>query len=162
MNLEYKPSYHLHCGLSLNCGRAITLEALQQKTTYAGLLEGTPIPRINDSIIEGVLENARNISWAGTRPHLVVPPRRDYLRTPGDMSSDRMTPALPQWVPEWLPLVTCIGTFKSVSPARDASKDLSVLTVVWFQDEFALPIKEPAFTQLKALDWATLAADVEY
>ena len=30
---------------------------------------------------------------------------------------------------------------------RDLDADLSVLTVVWFQDEYALPIQEPALSR---------------
>jgi hypothetical protein len=48
-----------------------------------------------------------------------------------------------------------------VFTVRDPSKHFSVLTVVWFQDEFALPIQEPSFTKLLDLDWESLALDVE-
>ena len=67
----------------------------------------------------------------------------------------------PHHIPEWLPHVRCIGSFKDVVKARDPGKDLSVLTVVWYQDEYALPILEPALSQLLAMDWETLAVDVE-
>jgi hypothetical protein len=44
---------------------------------------------------------------------------------------------------------------------RDASKHISVLTVVWFQDEFALPILEPALSALIQIEWSEVAADVD-
>jgi hypothetical protein len=45
--------------------------------------------------------------------------------------------------------------------ARDKSKDISVLVVVWFQDEYALPIREPALSLIRDLDWESLAADID-
>jgi hypothetical protein len=36
-----------------------------------------------------------------------------------------------------------------------------MLTIVWFQEEFALPILEPALGQLLAVDWESLAMNVE-
>jgi hypothetical protein len=38
---------------------------------------------------------------------------------------------------------------------------ISVLRVVWFQDEYAPPIQEPALAQLLELDGDTLAMDIE-
>ncbi len=67
-----------------------------------------------------------------------------------------------QSVPEWLPLVTCVARFRDSAPAQDRSKHGSVLTVVWFQDEFATPIVEPALSSLVNLDWDGLASDFEW
>jgi hypothetical protein len=58
-------------------------------------------------------------------------------------------------------MVCCIGSFKDVVKARDPGKDLSLVVVVWFQDEYALPIREPALSQLLAVDWETLAVDID-
>jgi hypothetical protein len=127
--------------------------------TYGGLLEGTPNSKFNDGLIENAMQEATRHCPMGTRPHRLPPPRRDYERTPGDMQ--RIRAHSPHRIPEWLPMVQCIGSFTDVVKARDPSKDLSVLTVVWFQDEFALPIREPALTQLLELDWEALATDIE-
>ncbi|HEU4407253.1 MAG TPA: hypothetical protein VFS43_18430 [Polyangiaceae bacterium] len=64
-------------------------------------------------------------------------------------------------IPEWLPMVQCIGSFRCNDTVRGSAASLSALTVVWFQDEYALPIQEPALEQLAGLDWASLAVDVE-
>lgn len=157
MQLEYEPAYHLHCKLVLRSGRTITLETLHQETTYAGLLVGTPSRESNDWAIENALRAAQERCAGGAKPHLIPPPRRDCLREPGDMRELRS----PRHVPEWLPMVRCIASFKDVDTVRDHDKDLSVLTVVWYQDEFALPILEPALSQLRALSWEALAVDVE-
>jgi uncharacterized protein (TIGR02996 family) len=157
--LRYSTAYHLHCQLPLRSGRTITLEALDQAMTYAGLLEGTPSRESNDRDVEYALREAERYCVAGARPHLIPPPRRDYLREPGDM--ERVVARSPHHVPEWLPMVRCIGSFKDVVKARDPDKALSVLTVVWFQDEYALPIREPALSRLFELDWEALAVDID-
>src|SRR5262245_9612650 len=128
MQLEYNVAYHLHCQVVLRSGRAITLEGLHQTMTYAGLLEGTPDAESNDWHMNGALRDPMENSMRGVKPALISPPRRDYLRSPGDMARI----GSPHHIPEWLPMVTCIGSFKSITTARDSSKDLSVLTVVWF------------------------------
>jgi hypothetical protein len=159
VGLQYNVAYHLHCQLTLQSGRTITLEALDQAMSYAGLLEGVPTARSNDWYIESSLRVAERLCVEGARPHLITPPRRDYLREPGDMQ--RIVDDHPHRIPEWLPMVRCIGSFKDVVTAREPGRDLSVLVVVWFQDEYAPPIQEPALGQLLALDWNSLATDVD-
>jgi hypothetical protein len=143
----------------MRSGRTITLEALDQRMTYAGLLEGTPDAQSNDRRIKHALREAERYCPSGAKPHLIPPARRDYLREPGDMQ--RVIEWSSRCTPEWLPLVQCIGSFKDVVKARDPTRDLSVLVVVWFQDEYALPILEPALGQLLALDWESLATDID-
>lgn len=161
MELRYNGAYHLHCQLPLRSGRTITLEALDQQMTYAGLGAGPPSVESNDSRIEHALREAGRYCIAGTKPHLLPPPRRNYLREPGDSRLVVERSPNPRRVPEWLPMVRCIGSFKDVVKARDPDKDLSLLTVVWFQDEYALPVLEPALSQLLAIDWELLAVDID-
>jgi hypothetical protein len=159
VDLQYNIAYHLHCQLSLRSGRTITLEGLDQRMTYAGLLEGTPDAKWNDGHLERALQEAERHCVHGAKPHLILPPRRDYLREPGDMR--QIIEEFPYRIPEWLPMVQCIGSFKDVVTARDPTRDLSVLVVVWFQDEYALPIQQPALGQLLELDWQSLATDID-
>jgi uncharacterized protein (TIGR02996 family) len=134
----------IHADFKLNTGQTIGLNSLRQSLTYAGLLMGTPSREINDSMhIEWALQAARNVR-DGTRVHLIEPKRRDYDRIPGDMES--ITNDL--HVVEWLPAVTCIGVF------GDAYSELAI---VWFQEEYALPIEKSALSQIKALDWKNAA-----
>ena len=160
MGLAYNTAYHLRCQLTLASGRTVTLEALDQEMTYSGLMEGVPNDWTNDHIIECALDAARRHCADGAEPHLLTPSRRDYLREPGDMRS--LAERRPHHVPEWLPMVRCVGSFKGIVPARDPGKDWSVLTVVWFQDEYAMPISELALGRLLALDWDALATDITY
>ena len=155
--LQYNSSYHLHCSLSLKSGRIIILEELAQQMTYAGLLEGTPSAVSNRWTLDTALKDAERVRRTST-VWIVDPPRRDCFRKPGDMTQI----AKSHWLPEWMPLVRCIGVFTSTQPARDKRKDFSTLTIVWFQDEYALPILEPALSAIQAVDWESFAADREY
>lgn len=156
MQLEYDVSYHLRCQFALKSGLEITLKALQQRMTYAGLLEGTPSQESNDWLIDAALKEAQQFCVEGVKPILIHPPRRNYLREPGDMDLIRR----PHHIPEWMPMVTCAASFTAFPP-RDPTKHISVMTVVWWQDEYALPIMQPALDELRGLDWRSLATDIE-
>jgi len=158
MSLEYDISYHRHCRLALGCGLSVTLDALHQWATYRGLIEGVPFDRANDHVLEGALRRAQAYCVEKSSPHLLPPERRPYLRQPGDMEGVRVVGG---GVAEWLPLVTCVGVFKSAFPAHNPALDEAYLTVVWLQDEFALPIEASVLAQMRAIDWRTLATDVE-
>jgi len=158
MSLEFEANQLLRCALVLSGGRRITLDRLVQYPTYAGVVEGLPSRGANDVRIETALMDAQSLCVEGAKPHLIPPLRRDYFREPGDMAT--------VWSeglqPEWLPMVTCAARFLDAAPVRDRSSDASTLTVVWFQDEFAMPIAETALLGLKALDWSALATDFEW
>ena len=63
-------------------------------------------------------------------------------------------------IPEWLPQIECVGTFRSIRPARDTTKDASSLVIVWYQDDFGL---DPhAIERLRVVDWDQHATDWEY
>jgi hypothetical protein len=143
--LEYDGTSHLHCGITLRSGRLVTVESLTQSQTYAGWLEGIPRAEINERIIEAAVP---------PRAVLIRPVRRNYLRQPGD------TPD-PANATEWLPLVTCTARLTSDKAARSESPQGSFLTVVWYQDEFALPIDPSVLAQISDLPWESLASDQE-
>jgi hypothetical protein len=157
MSLAYDQAYHLHCKLTLITGREIILTRLRQQHTYEGLLEGLPDSEMNDREVEATLADARSWCFEGARPLLIPPERRDFLRVPGDMSSSRSRGR----TPEWLPMVSSIGSFRS-SPARDRAMHGSTLTVAWFQAEFGLPVGQHIVSALANLDWDTHASDFDW
>ena len=159
MSLQYNVAYHLCCQLTLRSGRQVTLEALDQEMSYAGLLEGVPDAKTNDWYITSSLRAAERRCIEGTKPHLIPPARRDFLREPGDMR--QRIEERSYRVPEWLPMVRCVGSFKSSVTARNPDRHVSVLVVVWFQEEYGPPLQEPALGRLLALDWDSLATDVD-
>lgn len=152
--LGYNTAHHVHCELNLNSGRKVRLGSLDQWMTYGGWSEGVPSAEWNDRKIKSALQAS------GSNGILIPPVRREYLRTPGDMEG--MTSFRDQ-VPEWLPMVTCVGRFEHTQPARDRdhSKYSSMLIVVWYQDEFCMPIDTGVMEQLRAVDWERVAYDVE-
>jgi hypothetical protein len=105
----------------------------------------------NDRQIEGAMRQA------GPKSLLIPPVRRDYLCVPGDMEGHT---SFRGRAPEWLPMVTCIGRFQAPGPARDPSKHLSGLVVVWFQAEFAMQVEPAVLEQPRALDWEQAADEV--
>jgi len=155
---------NVHWSLKLTCGRELILDKLIQSRTYAGLLEGTPNNGSNDRTIEWLLDRARKDSDTLGEPYLVAPARRDCLREKGHMASvaERKIKRPEQFrhMPEWLPNIECIGFFRSLSPARDTTKDASSLTVVWFQDDFGFC--QRAIQDLLVVDWNQHAVDWEY
>jgi hypothetical protein len=151
-------AYRLHCCLTLASGREVSVERLHQSQTYRGLLEGVPNSSYCDRNLEWTLKDARKLCLEGDAPTLITPARRDFLRVPGDTSKL----GFPHAAPEYLPQVTCVAQLYSIRPARDRSKDGSLLTVVWYQDQFAPPIQEPALSSILHLDWDRLASDFEW
>ena len=141
--LEYDATSHLHCGISLRSGRAVAIESLTQAQTYAGWLEEAPRAEVNDRIVDASVP---------PRAVLIRPLRRAYLKSPDEST----TPGT-----EWLPLVTCTARLTSTQGAKDKGPQGSFLTVVWFQDEFALPIEPAVLAQIAELPWESLASDQE-
>jgi hypothetical protein len=158
MSLDYKHAYHCHCAIALNTGRSITLKSLIQRMTYGGMLEGAPTAKLNDAFIQRTLYALRKDPATGGRAPLVIPPaRRDYLRAPGDMAA-----AFQDQMVEWMPVVTCIGVFESAPTAKNRNKHASTLTIVWLQDDYALPISPACMNAIKEIDWDSHAFDFDF
>jgi hypothetical protein len=121
--------------------------------TYEGLLEGLPTEEMNKEMLEHLLASQRDQSYR----------RAPYLITPTEKRIEYpLEKPYPFGKPSALPDVTCIGRFESLAPARDQECDLSGLVVIWFQDEFALPIDSSVLDHIRAIDWETHAADFKY
>ena len=159
MHLNYSTSYHCSCDLRLASERTITLKSFEQQMTYAGLLEGVPSRALNDRLIQSVIDEVGSRPQSGGhRPFVIPPVRRDYCRVPGDMGPSPIRSG----VPEWLPSIRCIGSFESFPPARDTDMHASALDIVWFQDDYAMPIAETILDVIRNLDWTSTAYDFEY
>ncbi len=134
----------------LDNGRSIHLIALHQTRAYERLLEGLPTDRMNDGILQGVLESAKEITCS-RMAHLISP-----TRTPVKIGRD-----YPFGKPESLPGIKCIGLFKSYGTICGEGGH-SEIALVWFQYCFALPIEPEPLKQLLALDWDRIAYDVTF
>jgi hypothetical protein len=128
-------------------GRTIILTALDQHLTYGGLLAGHPSREMNRRIMDGLVR--RHSGPMGRSIPVVLEP----IETPVEKHSD----------PEWstaanLPSITCVARFMSGVLPRDEEGIASMLSVIWFQDEFAFPIDPVVRVELAAIDWEAHAA----
>ena len=96
-----------------------------------------------------LLKQARNYGVAGAEPCLIAP--KPVVR----QSESREIAAFE----ERLPAVSCIAVFYSEELAQDDSDPYLSLTVVWFQDRFALPTAPEVEEALRELDWEAKAKD---
>lgn len=139
--------------ISLNSGRIITLTNINQSYIYEDLLAGLPDAGSNREIIEQVLEDAKTLySDPSSEPFLIEPDVREI--------------ELPTVVMKWkktgherIPYVACIAFFKSGPTMKNEEADASYCTIVWFQDELAMPIDAPILEKIKAFDWDAHAVD---
>ena len=65
----------------------------------------------------------------------------------------------PELSPARIPEIACIGEFESYDAARDHNHCFSALTIVWFQESFALPIEDFVLRDIQSLNWINLAHD---
>jgi len=63
--------------------------------------------------------------------------------------------------PARLPAIQCFGRWESYEYG-DPAFDYSTLAVVWFQQEFALPIDENIISSIREIDWEKVAHKGEH
>lgn len=127
-------------------GRTIRLIELDQHWTYGGLMAGHPSREMNRDIMDRLVTRQTGPKGRG------VPVLFEPIETPVEKHSD----------PDWstaanLPVITCIARFMSGVLPGDEEGIASILRVIWFQDEFALPIDPVVKVELGALDWEARA-----
>jgi hypothetical protein len=128
--------------IKLDCGVTVTLRKLYQSYTYEGVLAGLPTKSWSDRRLAEALDLARSQPILGIGEPVLIEPKiklvqADYLPEPSP----------------FLPEITCIGLFWV--------SYIEVLTVVWFQNEMAMPIDPDVLKSIKALDWRALAMEYE-
>ena len=122
--------------LRLTDGFAVQIDQLDQTLVYAGLLEGVPTVENNEAIIDAMRKAACERDSA--EPLLVQPEMRMIeLRRP-----------YPFGEPASIPPVGCVARLRS----RIDGETVGLLTVIWFQDEYALPIA-PAVIEQIGKEW---------
>jgi hypothetical protein len=134
----------------LSSGRSIELDGLRQ-WRQGGPLEGAPTAEINEESIRDVV--ARFGAGEGT---YLVPPKQRPLPSPRPRSPSPRTHMI-------LPAIVVVGEFVSLSPVggvNESGWDQSRLTVIWYQDHWALPIDDDVFEHILEIDWDSSARNV--
>jgi hypothetical protein len=131
---------------------SIRLYHLNQSLTYGGLIEGVPHDKMNDRLIDGAIRDAKT-TFGKAEPFLIAPKQE-----PLDIGRD-----YPFGKPAALPSVKCIAFFLCLFPTPKGNcGDFSSMTVVWFQEEFAMPIDGEVCEKIRAIDWLNLATNSEW
>jgi len=137
--------------ITLNNGRVLVMTSLTQRPTYSRSIKGLPTRSYND----------RKVDYTYDRETFVLHAPRlygDFFRMlPSDSALARRNAEDPF---EVLPGVTCIArmTSKPCEP-DDETEDgsdpavASCLTLVWFQNYWAMPIDSAVMEKLKDFDW---------
>jgi hypothetical protein len=123
----------------------VTITRLYQWKTYGGLIEGMPVERINNQILNYALQKAGEMDKQ-IPVHLIEP-----ILTPIPYEGRS-----PFGDPVAMPSTICIAVLKCYQSIPKLG-DYSELTVVWLQEEYAFPIEESILNKLKALSWTQLA-----
>jgi hypothetical protein len=123
------------------------LQRIGMQLVYAGMLEGVPTREMNRKLIERYLKEARS-EVKDIPVHLVDP-----TETPIELGRP-----YPFGTPASLPSVVATALFRSRSCAHNEALDGSVLSVVWFQTQMAMPNS----STFNGVDWRALAVDEEW
>lgn len=139
--------------LRLAVNRSVELVKLEVSRTYGGFLEGAPVAGLNDSHLAS-LERRLTQKYGHMGVH-IIPPRRTV---PDPADTDRRGEPV-----ELLPPIECVGIFESrpVENPQDDAWRVSLLVLVWHQDDLTLPFSDDAKARLAAVDWDRHARDCE-
>jgi hypothetical protein len=135
----------------LASGEDIWLVELLQYQTYRGLIDGYPTHGLNKALIAQAISTAKSKQFGSKAPHLFSP-----VETTADVPDEPFCDE--DWLRAKLPSITCIASFKSFT-VQDPDETHSFAVVIWFQDEFALPIDPTILDVLRRLDWKSIAVD---
>jgi uncharacterized protein (TIGR02996 family) len=137
--------------LKLRAGCSIVLREFRQWNFYMGLMAGAPTSQMNREWVERLVRDERQ--RRDQEPYLIQPTERLMTSDEGDPWPE------PRGL---LPRIACVGRFESFDAAKDKARDASELTIVWFQDEFALPIDPGVREHVRAIDWERHAHDFDW
>lgn len=136
--------------VTLQSGREIEIQELNQELTYAGFIEGFPTTDQNKRKIDGILKAC--MASAGATPVLLFEPEEKLIEH---------NQPYPFGTPATIPHVTCIAKLQSTSLRERDPLMYSELIVIWLQDEFALPIEPSTLQWIVELDWENVAREFE-
>jgi len=138
--------------ISLNSGRIIRLTIINQSYVYEGLLAGLPDAESNRELIERVLGDAKAQFTDVSSEPVLLEPETYEIELPAALKGRNN-------VYERIPYVACRAFFISEPTKKNEEADASHCTIVWFQDELAMPIDPAIMEKIKAFDWDEHAVD---
>lgn len=128
-----------------------TITAIHQWQTYGGLLEGVPTDKLNQQIFRRAPERAKELTYMDNF-HLIK-----AEQTPIDLGRK-----YPFGEPMSLPGTTCVLALKCWQTSDPDLGGHSELTLICFQEKFALPLDQEILDQIAQLDWFSLSKDVSF
>lgn len=172
--------------ITLNSGRDINIQRIDQYLTYAHILEGIPYGQQYNGLVD------LHLRWAKqkypNRKIIVLPPRLRELPLPeedlsrlksyrnvkdepldDDLDADELDRRSLDNVINAsyrnreivsIGSVCCRVLFES-APIDVSNGMMSELFVIWFQDGFCMPIDPQVEMQIMAIDWENNASDVD-
>ena len=139
--------------IELNSGREIFLDSIYQYHTYGGLLAGYPNKEMNNRYIKNDMKSA--LEKMNAEVTYLVPPSLIEMEI-NERARREYKDAIR------IPYITCYGQFESSVITGDDRNDASWLTIVWYQDDFALPLDESVLEHIKTIDWDNVAEGYEF
>jgi hypothetical protein len=131
-------------------GVCASLRWLSQSLTYSGLLDGAPTDEMNRDLVASVRERYRR-SGPGQEPHdpLVIEPRQVQLP---------LREQDPFGQRSLLPRVFCAAEYWSPTPVPvEEMWSESYLVLVWWQEDWALPIDAEVLEEIRCHAWQSVA-----
>jgi len=157
-------------GLTLSSGRNIYLKSLDQRLTYGDLLEG--LPRFDHQRVESLRKNIEKefacpvvVVDASPFPLPLSQEERDELKSLAAYQNEIMAIDLCEKLGRPRPRtklagelsslapVTCIARFESTPISDSQDSDGSQLTMIWYQQSFAMPIEERILQKINDIEW---------
>jgi len=139
--------------IELSSGREIFLNKIYQDYTYDGLLLGYPNREMNDRYVKNSIESAREM-MSSDATYLVSPPLIEVK------IDERVKHHYKDAIR--MPYITCYGQFESSKIKGDEYNDGSWLTIIWYQEEFAMPIDSSVIEHIKTIDWEEVAEGYQF
>lgn len=123
--------------ITLGSGHQVRVVRLDQRPIYAGVLEGAPNSPINRGMIEEAVRGYASMAPMA-KCHLLEPVERPY--------PDRAKIVL-------LPPIVCGALLERRGSTFEGWPCWEHSIVVWFQDEYAMPIASKILSAIQSLDW---------
>lgn len=138
--------------LIMGDGIEVAITQMSQFITYKNIIEGVPGSEDNAKIMRLAPEKLKEFTWLDeiyiVDPIMVpVPAHISY-------SHDEMK--------ETLPKITCMVKVNHQKAFRDYDMDYSQLGILWFQNEFAMPIDQAVLNQMANIPFKKLCGEFGY